>query len=309
MVTVALDLTDALDPTLLRLGLPGSPAVVRQTGVNVDVVSKFVASVHGLTLSIKVGDGITGTVRVDFGFEVDLYKRIARELFLEALDQHGVAIPGMSGWETTYGDRSMTLTGGVYDKRDLQRILSLFSFPGPVDEDEPKVNPGEVSVPATKRYMAAVDVILGDLRKAKDTPDYAKTATWNEKAAAQLDQAQSSASEVDPIAVTAAYDTPAKRLRASARRQPPRGCRSTSTRWGARRASPFSRASGSRRAAGWGCGRPRSSRWIQTTRKSGPNSRRLSTTTRSWRVDVWIQIDERLADARQKLTDKHKTRF
>ena len=27
------------------------------------------------------------------------------------------------------------------------------------------------------------------------------------------------------------------------------------------------------------------------------------------RTEVWIQIDELLADARQKLTDKHKTRF
>jgi hypothetical protein len=27
------------------------------------------------------------------------------------------------------------------------------------------------------------------------------------------------------------------------------------------------------------------------------------------RAETWIQIDELLADARQRLTDKHKTRF
>jgi hypothetical protein len=305
VLTIAVDLTDSADQVLLKAALPASPAVVRQTGVNVDLVSKFVSSVQGLTFSVKVGDGIRGSVRLDFGQEIDLYKRITKELFLELLDYAGVAIPGMTGWEATYGERSMTLSGSL-TATDLRRILSLFSFPGPTDEDDPKVNPGEVSVPATKRYLAAVDVILSDLRKAKDTPDYLKTATWNEKAAAQLDQLGRRA--VDPIAITAAYDA-AKRLRALA---------------GSLRGVPIDLEAVGKEAyifgssnVGWGVGwwgvRPA---WlggggsVQTNLPQvWKQQQKIVDDDKRKRAETWIQIDELLADARQRLTDKHKTRF
>jgi hypothetical protein len=303
-VTVAVDLSDSFDPALLKAGLPSSPAVVRQGKVNVDLVSKFIATAQGMTVSIKVHEGITASVRVDFGLEVAPYKRIARELFLELLDYEGAAIPGMSGWETTYGEKSMTLSGSL-TKPDLRRVLSLFAFPAPGGEEDPKEKSEAVSVPATKRYLGALDVILDDLRKLKDTPDYKKMATWNEKAAEQIDQLSRRA--VDPVAVTAAQDA-AKRLRAVA---------------GSLRGVPINLDSLASQAYVYGT---TNTGWSVSWRRVRPvwtggggvstnvpqivaEQQKVIDGDRQRRTEVWIQIDELLADARKKLEDKHKTRF
>jgi hypothetical protein len=299
-VVVAIDLADSAEPALLRAGLPTSPAVIRQKSTNIEALSKFVASVQGMTLSIKVGSTISATLRVDFSFEVDFYKRIARELFLEVLDQQGAAVPGMTGWETTYGEKSMTLTGAL-TTTDLRHILSLFAFPGPTD-DEPKDVVDAVSVPATKRYLAAVDVILGDLRKAKNTPDYAKTATWNEKAAAQLDMLNRRA--VDPIAVAAAYDA-AKRLRALAGSL--RGIPIRLDELSSKSPIAISPNVGIMTGGWWGV-RPIVNAEIKLP-EIWAAQQKVIDDDKQRRVEVWIQIDELLADARQRLSDKHKTRF
>lgn len=212
VVTVALDLSDSADPNAVKAGLPASPAVVRQKDVDVGGLARLVASAEGVTLGVKIADGITGSVRVDFGWSVAPYKRIARDLFLELLDQHGVSIPGMGAWEATYDDKSMTLSGPL-TPTDLRRVLSLFAFPGAAEEDDPKVGPGEVSAAASKRYLDAVDAVLAGLRAVKDSPDYVKMATWNEKAADQIDHLRTRA--VDPVAVDAAREV-SKRLRAIA---------------------------------------------------------------------------------------------
>lgn len=212
VVTVALDLSDSADPSAVRAGLPASPAVVRQKGVDVGGLARMVASAEGVTLGVKIADGITGSVRVDFGWAVTPYKRVARELFLELLDQNGVSIPAMAAWEATYDEKSMTLSGPL-TATDLRRVLSLFAFPGAAEEDDPKVGAGEVSAAASARYLDAVDAVLAGLRAVKDTPDYAKMATWNEKAADQIDHLRTRA--VDPVAVEAAREV-SKRLRAIA---------------------------------------------------------------------------------------------
>ena len=67
------------------------------------------------------------------------------------------------------------------------------------------------SVAMTKRYLTAVDAILTDIKSTRDSKNYNKTATWHEKAAAQIEQF--SKQGVDPAAVDAAFEA-AKRLRA-----------------------------------------------------------------------------------------------
>src|SRR5262249_60656159 len=162
--------------------------------------------------TVKVTDTIAGTIRIDFAGDPTPFRRILKDLFLELVDDQGASIPGLELWEATYGPNSMTLTGQL-TTADLKRILSLFAFPGAAGEDSAKLGANEVSVPATQRYLAAVDSILKDIRSAKDSPNYEKTATWHDKAATQLEQLNRRG--VDPAAVQAAFEA-AKRLRAIA---------------------------------------------------------------------------------------------
>lgn len=303
-VVVAVDLTDSVDPKALRLGLPASPAVVKQKGVDVGLVSAILASVRGLTFTATVTDRIVGTVRIDFGLEIERVKRITRELFLELLDGHGVTIPGMNAWETTYGDKSMTLTGPM-TTADLRRVLSLFSFPGPAGEDDPKATPGAPTATGTQRYLGAVNTILADIRGTKDSPDYTKTATWHEKAADQLEQLGRRA--VDPIAVEAAYEA-AKRLRAIA---------------GSLRGVPidleaiaktgyyYSRPNYGVSVGWWGI-RPvwyGGSQVETNLPQVRAEQAKVVAADQHRRAEMWSQIDRVIAEARRRLTEKYKTMF
>ena len=210
-VTVGVDLADSVDPTLLKIGLGASPVVVRHKVADVGRLARFVASARGLTFSAKIADTVTATVRVDFQYETLAHRTVLKDLFLELLGDQGVAIDGMEAWEAKFGDTSMTLTGRL-TTAELRRVMSLFAFPG-AGGDQSKPAGSEVTAGATRRYWAAVNTILGDLGRKKDSPDFNKTATWQDKAAAQL--AQLNRMGVDPIAVEAA-DQAARRVRAIA---------------------------------------------------------------------------------------------
>ena len=303
VITVALDLSDSADPNAVRAELPASPAVVRQKGVDVARVAQLVASAEGLTLGVKIAGGITASVRVDFGWSVTPFKHIARELFLELLDQHGVAIAGMGAWEATYEEKSMTLSGPL-TPTDMRRVLSLFAFPGAADEDDPKVNADEVSVPATKRYLAAVNVVLADLRAAKDSPDYLKTATWNEKAADQIDHLRTRA--VDRAAIDAARDA-SKRLRAisGSLRGVPINVEALQSK------AYYYTHSNVGVSVGWWGARPV---WNGVNVDTNlPQIRqdqaKVIADDKKRRAEAWVQIDQLLADARRKLEVKYKERF
>ncbi len=211
-MVIAVDLAEVVEPGVLKLALSVSPSVVKNKVDNLEVLARLIASVKGMTFSVNATDKLTGSVRIDFGNDPTLFKKTIRDLFLELVDDQGVAIPGLADWETTYTATTMTLTGDL-TMADLRRVLSLFAFPGAATTDEGKLDGDVPSAGATRRYLAAIDVVLADISKQKDSPNYYKTATWHEKAAEQIEHL--SQRGVDPIALNAGFEC-SKRLRAIA---------------------------------------------------------------------------------------------
>ncbi len=213
-VVIALDLADALEPALVRVGLDGALCLTDKS-VNKDALARLVASARGLVFTVNMSDALTGTLRVDFGFDPTDYRKTLHALFLEILDGEGAALPGLDRWAATFGEKSMTLTGPL-TTADLMRVLSLFQYPlhhGSEEGGTPAVAGKGVSVPQTKRYLAAVDTILRGVKPPKDPDEAAKAALWTEKAAGQVEQL--SRVGVDPVALTAG-DEVATRLRSIA---------------------------------------------------------------------------------------------
>jgi hypothetical protein len=210
-VTIAVDLEDVVDKTILKTSLAASPTIVKHKTPDIGLLATLMASVKGLTFSAKVGDTITGSLVLEFRNDPTSYRKTLPELFLELLDGQGVWIEGMDKWEVSFTETTMSFSGPL-KTGDLKEVLSLFAFPH-VGDHEQVVKPGEISVPLTRRYMEAVDTILTDVSRQKDSPNYVKTATWHEKAAAQVENL--SRHGVDPLAVDGA-DRVAKRLRAIA---------------------------------------------------------------------------------------------
>jgi hypothetical protein len=305
VLTIAVDLADSQDATLLKVGLATSPAVVKQKGVDIGRVARFISTVRGLTFSARVGETITGTIRVDFTEDPAPVKTILRELFLELLDDQGVAVPGLEQWQTTYGTTSMTLTGTL-TTLDLRRIMSLFAFPGATSPDAPQVTPGEISRPATLRYWSAVNTVLADLRNTKDSPDYAKTATWHEKAANQLDHLNRNG--IDPLAVEVAHEA-ARRIRAvgASLRGVPIDLDSIS-----RKGYAYSSPSVGYSLSWWGGIRPV---WYGPGAVSTnypqirAEAESVIANDQKRRIETWNQIDQLMSDTRRKLSDKYKGGF
>jgi hypothetical protein len=305
VLAVAVDLTDSVDPTLLAMGLAISPVVVKAKGTDVQRLAKFVASIQGLTFTTKVTDSITGTIRLDFGFEITAHKSIARDLFLELLGDQGVAMSGMESWQVKFTDTSMTMTGPM-STADVRHVISLFAFPSMGAQDQAKI---AVSGPATKRYLAAVDTLLGDLSAKKDSPDYLKTATWHEKAATQIEQL--SRMGADPIAVEAAIGA-AKRIRAigATLRGVPVDIKEIDSK-----AYYYSQPNYGVSFGWWGGFRPMvtynpGGGGVQTNLPQvyAERAKTVADSDRQ-RTDLSIQIGQIMGDAKRKLSEKYKIQF
>ena len=207
-ITIALDLEDVVDRTILRMSLPSSPAVTNVKTVDVNLLATLLSTVKGMTVAIKVTDTISASVTVEFGNDPTLFRRTLPELFRELIEGQGIAIHGFETWQPAFTATTMTLTGPL-TTADLKRVISLFAFPSPSGEGDPGAKGNEPSAAMTKRYITAVENILADVRSMRDSKNYDKTATWHDKAAAQIEQLNERG--VDPLAVDAAFEA-GKRL-------------------------------------------------------------------------------------------------
>ena len=211
-ITIALDLEDVADKTILRMSLPSSPAVTRVKTVDVNLLATLLSTVKGMTLAVKVTDTIDASVTFEFGNDPSLFKKTLPDLVRELIEGQGVAIQGFESWQPSFTANTMTLTGKLAPP-DLRRVLSLFAFPHPRSEADSKDKGDTLSAGMTRRYLQAVESILTEIRSTRDSKKYDKTATWHDQAAAQIEQL--SERGVDPVAVDAAFEA-SKRLRAIA---------------------------------------------------------------------------------------------
>jgi hypothetical protein len=303
-VTIAVDLQDVVDRNILRLSLAASPSVARQKDLDVANLAAFLAQARGLTFTAKVDDAITGTLSVEFALEPARQRRILPDLILELIDGQGVWIPGIEKWTITYTDSAINFTGPM-TTLDLKRVVSLFAFPQ-AGLDEAMMKGEEVSVPATKRYLSAVETILNDISNTRESPNYERMATWHEKAAAQIEQL--SRRGVDPIATEAALQS-AKRLRAigASLRGVPIDIRELESQQ-----YSFSNAQIAMMPGGWWGWHPTLFLPTHTTTnvpQIQAQIRQVIADDQKRRSEAWSQINRLMGDAKQKLAEKHKTPF
>jgi hypothetical protein len=304
-VTIALDLADAVDKNVLRLTLPSSPTVAKSKKLDVATLANFLANAKGITFSAKIDDAIAASITIDFTFDPARYRTILPDLVRELLEGQGVAITGLENWKASFTENSMTLSGSL-DTADLKRIVSLFSFPSPGGEIDPMTKVSEPTAAATRRYLTAVESILADMRKLKETENYDKTATWHDKAAAQMEHL--STQGVDPVASDAAAQS-AKRLRAIAE-----SLRGVPIDVNALEKNAYY---SSRPSIGMIQGGP----WGWRPFVTGPNQvdtnipqvreqmLKVIADDQKRRQQTWSQIDQLMTDARLKMGEKYKIKF
>jgi hypothetical protein len=307
-VTIALDLEDVVDRTVLKASLPASPSVAKVPTVDVEMLATFLSNIKGLTFSARIGETITGRLSIEFAVEPARFRKTLPDLFRELLDTQGVAIDGFDSWKVEFADNIMTFSGSLAPP-DLKRIVSLFAFPSPASELEPLTKGNEATAGASRRYLAAVDVVLADIAKTKESPNYEKMALWHDKAADQIQQL--SRRNVDPVAVDAALDA-AKRLRAigSSLRGVPIDTASLASR-------EYLYGSGGRsfgmRPTGWWGLRPyviENPAYVTTNiPKIRAEMAKVIEDDKKRRVEAWGQISQIMSAAKSMLREKYKSPF
>lgn len=320
-VTIALDLEDVVDRAAVKLGLSISPVVSKHKDVTVENLSAFVCTVKGLTFTAHLGDRIDARLTIEFATDVR-YKNLLKDLFLEVLDGYGIALGGSENWEATFGAKSITLSGPL-DPADLKRLVSLFAFPRPdLDPDAP-AGTDQPTAGATQRYLSAVTALLNDLKGIKEQANktdqnYAKTATWHEKAAAQIEHL--GRRNVDPVAADAAFAV-AKNLRAIAG-----SLRGVPIELTAANDKAYATVTGGgsyvRPAWGphwhpyWGAWWGGYRQWVHEPLQVQTNlpqvfeqRAKAISADQKRRIEAWAQIEDVLSEARRKLGDKYKSKF
>jgi hypothetical protein len=309
-VTIAVDLEDAIDKTILRLSLPASPSVAKIRAADVNLLATFLSQVKGLTFSAKITDKITGSITVEFPIEPNRFKNTLPDLLRELIEDQGIAIDGFDSWKVEFTNTAMTLSGPL-STSELKRIISLFAFPNPAGEPDPTVKGNTPTAGATRRYLQAVDVILEDISRIRESANYEKMATWHDKAAAQIMQLNHQ--NVDPIAIDAATQA-ARRVEAIGQ-----SLRGVPINTNALASQAYIFGSGGR-SVGWGWGRP--GWWgIRPYVMNNPvfvdtnipqiqsQIAKVIADDKQRRNETWRSIDLKMNDAKRALATKYKTTF
>ncbi|MBA2114225.1 hypothetical protein [Bremerella alba] len=196
-IIVALDLTHALSPQLVRTRLD-SMETLKGKQVDLDQVAKVLASLRGISLGVTVQDSMVGAVKVDFAEDVTILKDFAKPLLLEILGNQGMMIDEIESWEETVSGNRIQLTGPLYAS-GLRRILSLVDTPPSLQEAKQKTaQKGEgseanekkdLTIASSQIYYKSVVTMLDELRvKKKGRQTMGQISVWFDKYARKIDR-------------------------------------------------------------------------------------------------------------------------
>lgn len=152
----ALDLGDVVSEKRLRrrLALEEFECLAGQK-IDESAVSKVIASIRGLKLSVTVGDAIMGHGTLEFGESTQALASFAKPLLLEALEHGHASIPDLADWTFTAEGNSI-VAGGKLSTEGLRQLCSIINPPSPgqVSEGPP---PAAKSMDAKSNAPAAAD--------------------------------------------------------------------------------------------------------------------------------------------------------
>ncbi|MEL6110227.1 MAG: hypothetical protein AAFU85_29795 [Planctomycetota bacterium] len=157
-----------------------------------DEAATIIASIRGISFGANVvGDGLVGSVKVDFDRSVSPIAEHARQILLHALEDTGAVIDELYDWKLTLNDKSLRLTGALTES-GLLRVLSLVKTPPALQGYEPKLDvdskPESLIVASTQSYFQSTQTLIRDLkRKKRGAKTMGQLSTWFRRYAEKID--------------------------------------------------------------------------------------------------------------------------
>ena len=190
-IVVSIDLQDAINPVLAKRFLMQSP-LLKNKKVDVDALSKVLASSRGIRIGVRFDQTIKATLAADFNDNIKAFANILPALVLSSLDDMGGEMEEFPAASATVQDKTFLITSTL-SMKGLRRVLSLVPpVNGPVlVQRDPgiKAKPGDDTAPANQRYFKAIREAANDAHASADQKnDMIQAAQGYEKAAARIDQ-------------------------------------------------------------------------------------------------------------------------
>jgi hypothetical protein len=193
---MALDLEHVFPPEYIRQRLESFEAL-KDKNVDLDALSKQLASIRGVSLGVTVAESRFGKIKVDFNEPIALQPELAKAVLLEVLGNRGAMIHEFAEWPVKIEGTRVSIEGTLEDS-GMRRILSVIDAPPALHNamrySEVAGSPSEKQTVAdtSKRYYQAVATYIDDLRvqPSKNTGGTTTTglvAMWYDRYARKID--------------------------------------------------------------------------------------------------------------------------
>ena len=180
---MALDLTEALDPTVVKARVDES-ALVADKKLDAAEVTAVLLSAKGIMLGVTLGEKPYGSIKVDFGRDAKVLEGSAGQLLIDGLANRGAMIDDFQSWQEAVKGNTVTFSGYL-TRTGLRQITSLLDAPiaSAVAADEPAPESPSDQDPAAvaaQKYFSSVNQYFEDLRD-KEPQRIAQYGSWFEK--------------------------------------------------------------------------------------------------------------------------------
>jgi hypothetical protein len=175
-MVVAMDLADLFTPRMVRDRLRRAESLAGKD-VDLDTLTRVLATVKGVTLTIAATDRLNGKVRLDLGESAAPIKDVAKALMTEVLEKNDILLPEMRDWRLLLEANAVSLEGRLTSK-GLRTLTELIPFPTDTVElkqagsEQTEGSPDAVKsisardakVTASMKYFRRISQRLDDLR-------------------------------------------------------------------------------------------------------------------------------------------------
>jgi hypothetical protein len=201
-IVVALDLGDLFTSRQIRDLLHGAESLAGKE-VDLDAITKVIASIKGVTFAVAATDRLNGKMSVDFGESPSPLNLVAKAMRFEAIEKNGTMLDDeIKNWRVIVEAKAVTLEGRLSTK-GLRKLTDLIPFPTEtVALNEASTRPGETG-PASdgsppkadskakksKKYFQHVNMLVDSMRtdaKNAGSPKLARMMV--DKAALEIDR-------------------------------------------------------------------------------------------------------------------------
>jgi hypothetical protein len=181
-IVAAFDVKDLFTSRQIRDRLHTTESLAGKA-VDLDVITKVLTSIRGVTFSVEATERLIGKLQVDFSESPTPLKEVAKPVILEALEHRGLMLDDeIKNWVMHFGAKAITLEGRLSTK-GLRELTDLIPVPAetlPLGEAEAKSgaptsgspNPGSTSSASTaesnaetsRKYFQHISQLLDSLR-------------------------------------------------------------------------------------------------------------------------------------------------